>query len=78
MAAGLGLIESHPVCTWDVALLILMLAFCSWRAPSCVLGHLLWCFLVVPDCILKAVVSCGGLYPGIAVAQLHEEKDSLG
>lgn len=38
MVAGLGLIVSHPVCTWDVALLILTLAFCSWQAASCVLG----------------------------------------
>lgn len=78
MAAGLRLIGSHSVCTWDVALLILTLAFCSCRAPSCVSRRLLWCFLVVPDGVLKAVVCCGGFCPRVAVVELHEEKDSSG
>lgn len=53
MAAGLGSVGSHLVCTWDISLLILLLAFCSWQAPSCVLWCLLWCFLVDPDCFYK-------------------------
>lgn len=29
-------------------------------------------------CILKAVFSCGGFHPGVAVVQLHKEKNGLG
>lgn len=35
-------------------------------------------FVVVFSHSLVAVVSCRGLYPGVAVVQLYEEKDSLG